>query len=107
MNRHPRRHLHLVNSVLFKSLPVADPKALMRLGDKNDCCVGYNDTRKDGDYSYVSTDTYELMKKNVPEFEELAAIQAGFTYRPIIARRDGAQTVAQSEFQWPCCACAL
>jgi len=47
------------------------------------------------------------MKKNVPEFEELAAIQAGFTYRPIIARRDGAQTVAQSEFQWPCCACAL
>jgi macrolide transport system ATP-binding/permease protein len=86
----------LVNSVLLKNLPVADPKTLVRLGDKNDCCVGYNGTRKDGDYSYFSTDTYELMKKNVPEFEELAAIQAGFTYRPIIARRDGAQTVARS-----------
>jgi macrolide transport system ATP-binding/permease protein len=86
----------LVNSVLLKDLPVTDPKTLVRLGDKNDCCVGYNTTRKDGNYSYFSTDTYELMKKNVPEFEELAAIQAGFTYRPIIARRDGAQTVARS-----------
>ena len=86
----------LVNSVLLKDLPVTDPKTLVRLGDKNDCCVGYNTTRKDGNYSYFSTDTYELMKKNLPEFEELAAIQAGFTYRPIIARRDGAQTVARS-----------
>jgi macrolide transport system ATP-binding/permease protein len=86
----------LVNSVLLKDLPVTDPRTLVRLGDKNDCCVGSNSTRKDGDYSYFSTDTYELMKKNVPEFEELAAIQAGFTYRPIIARRDGAQTVARS-----------
>jgi macrolide transport system ATP-binding/permease protein len=86
----------LVNSVLLKDLPVTDPRTLVRLGDKNDCCVGSNGTRKDGDYSYFSTDTYELMKKNVPEFEELAAIQAGFTYRPIIARRDGAQTVARS-----------
>ena len=25
-----------------------------------------------------STDTYEQLKKNVPEFEELAAMQAGF-----------------------------
>ena len=50
---------------------------------------GFNDTRDDGSYSNFSTDTYEQLKKNVPEFEELAAMQAGFTYRPIIARRDG------------------
>jgi len=86
----------LVNSVLLKNLPVADPKTLVRLGDKNDCCVGFNGTRKDGDYSYFSTDTYQRLKTSVPEFEELAAIQAGFTYRPVIARRDGAQTVARS-----------
>ena len=36
-----------------------------------------------------STDTYEQLKKNVPEFEELAAMQAGFIYRPVTVRRDG------------------
>ncbi len=30
----------LVNAVLLKNLPVADPKTLVRLGDNNDCCVG-------------------------------------------------------------------
>ena len=86
----------LVNSVMLKSLPVADPKTLFRLGDHNDCCVGQNGARDDGDYSYFATDAYEQLRKNVPEFEELAAMQAGFTYRPVIARRDGAQTVARS-----------
>lgn len=77
----------LVNAVLMKNLPVADPKALVRIGDSNDCCVN-SGTRDDGDYSLFPTETWLLLKKNVPEFEELAAIQAGFGYRPIIARRD-------------------
>ena len=29
----------LVNAVLLKKLPVADPKTLVRLGDNDDCCV--------------------------------------------------------------------
>ncbi len=87
----------LVNSVLLQNLPVGDPKMLVRLGDNgHDCCVGFNGTRDSGDYSNFSTDTYQQLKKNVPEFEELAAMQAGFTYRPIIARRDGTQTEARS-----------
>lgn len=86
----------LVNSVLLKSLPVADPKTLWRLGDQPQCCVGQNGFRDDGDYSLFPTETYELLRKNVPEFEELAAMQAGFTYRPIIARRDGPGTEARS-----------
>ena len=86
----------LVNSVLLKSLPVADPKTLWRLGDKNDCCVGQNGAREDGNYSYFATDAWEQLRKNVPEFEELAAMQSGFTYRPVTARRDGAQTQSRS-----------
>jgi hypothetical protein len=31
-----------------------------------------------------STDTYEQMKRNTPEFEELAAMQAGFENRPVV-----------------------
>ena len=82
----------LVNAILLKDLPVADPKTLVHLGNNgHDCCVGFNGTRKDGNYSIFSTDTYEQLKKNLPEFEELAAMQAGWGYRPIIARRDGAQ----------------
>ena len=29
----------LVNAVLLKNLPVADPKTLVRMGNNNDCCV--------------------------------------------------------------------
>ena len=48
----------LVNSVLLKDLPVANPKMLVHLGDNgHDCCVGDNSVREDGNYSNFSTDT--------------------------------------------------
>ena len=77
----------LVNAVLLKDLPVADPATLVKLGDHADCCVGFG-FRDDGDYSLFPTDAYEQLRKNAPEFEELAGIQAGFAYRPVVARRD-------------------
>jgi macrolide transport system ATP-binding/permease protein len=85
----------LVNAVLLRNLPVVDPKTLIRVGDTDDCCVnsGWNDK---GDYSLFSTDTYLLMKKNIPEFQELAAMEAGFDYRPLTARREDSQSVAKS-----------
>src|SRR3974390_1340457 len=63
----------LVNAILLHNLPVADPKTLVRIGDKDDCCVngGWNDN---GDYSLFSTASYDMFKKNLPEFEELAAM---------------------------------
>jgi macrolide transport system ATP-binding/permease protein len=68
---------------------------LVRLGDERDCCVS-SGTQDDGKYSLFPTDTYEYLKKNAPEFEELAAMQAGFEPRPITVRRDGPQTGARS-----------
>jgi len=85
----------LVNSVLLKSLPVVDPTTLVRLGDSNDCCVN-GGVRDDGNYSLFSTETYKYLRKNIPEFEELAAMQAGFGYRPVTVRRDGVANQAQS-----------
>jgi macrolide transport system ATP-binding/permease protein len=86
----------LVNAVLLRDLPVTDPKTLVRVGDDpTDCCVN-SGTHDSGDYSLFSTDTYEQLKKNAPEFHELAAMQAGFGFRPIIARRDGNQENARS-----------
>jgi predicted permease len=78
----------LVNAVLLKKLPVADPKTLVRLGDNDDCCVT-GGTKDNGNYGMFSTDTYQQLKKNLPEFEELAGIQAGFHFRPVTVRRDG------------------
>jgi macrolide transport system ATP-binding/permease protein len=85
----------LVNAVLLRNLPVTDPKTLVRIGDSDDCCVnsGYNDA---GDYSLFSTESYLLFKKELTEFDELAAMEAGFEYRPLTARREGPQAVAKS-----------
>ncbi len=85
----------LVNSVLLRKLPVADPATLIRIGENNDCCVnsGFNDK---GDYSLFSTDTYQHLKKDLPEFADLAAMESGFSYRPIVLRREGEQTEARS-----------
>ena len=85
----------LVNAVMLKNLPVTDPKTLVRIGDNNDCCVNTG-ARDDGNYALFSTETYEQLRKNVPEFEDLAAMQAGFGFRPVIARRDRTPESARS-----------
>src|SRR6516165_5527634 len=85
----------LVNAILLHDLPVTDPRTLIRIGDKDDCCVngGWHD---DGDYSLFSTDSYYMFKKSLSEFEELAAMESGYAWRPITVRRAGPQTVAKS-----------
>src|SRR5246127_5582524 len=85
----------LVNAILLHNLPVTDPKTLIRIGDTDDCCVngGWNDK---GDYSLFATDTYYMFKKSLPEFEELAAMESGYAWRPLTVRRAGPQTVAKS-----------
>ena len=85
----------LVNAILLHNLPVTDPKTLVRIGDRDDCCVngGWIDS---GDYSLFATDTYYMFKKNLPEFEELAAMESGYAWRPITVRRAGPQTIAKS-----------
>jgi hypothetical protein len=85
----------LVNSILLHNLPVTDPKTLIRIGDKDDCCVnsGWND---EGDYSLFATDTYYMFKKSMPEFGELAAMESGYAWRPITIRRAGSPNVAKS-----------
>src|SRR5215470_14769101 len=85
----------LVHALMMRNLPVADPKTLVRLGDTSDCCV--NGGAPDGaDFSLFSTEVYERLRNYAPEFEQLAAMQAGFPYRPVVARRDGAQENARS-----------
>src|SRR5579863_3688412 len=72
----------LVNSVLLRNLPVADPHTLVRIGDTDDCCVN-SGTNDNGDYSLFATESYYAFKKGLPEFAELAATESGYAWRPI------------------------
>lgn len=70
----------LVQGILLRSLPVADPSGLYRIGDTDDCCVegGFpGDAGDTGDFAIFSTDLYQYLRSNTPEFEQLAAVQAG------------------------------
>ena len=67
----------LVHAVLMKSLPVGDPKALYRIGDRDDCCVEGGYQNDDGDFDIFSYELYQHFRENTPEFQQLAAMQAG------------------------------
>ena len=75
----------LVHAVLLKNLPVADPKMLVRVGDKDDCCVN-GGTPDNNNYSLFASQLYEHLRDNTPEFEQLAAMQSGIGYGSITAR---------------------
>jgi macrolide transport system ATP-binding/permease protein len=70
----------LVQGILLRSLPVSDPSQLYRIGDNGDCCVegGFPGNASDtGDFTIFSTDLYQYLRNATPEFERLAAVQAG------------------------------
>lgn len=64
----------LVDSVMLRSLPVADPASLYRVGDGTDCCVEGGPQDRWGMFSYP---LYQRLKENLPEFDEITAFQAG------------------------------
>src|SRR5262244_1006096 len=63
----------LIHAVMLRSLPVADPDRLYRVGEGNNCCVQGGPQDRWGLYSYP---LYERLKADAPEFEQLAAFQA-------------------------------
>ena len=73
----------LVNAIILKSLPVADPQSLYRLGDSDDCCNvgGYRGPHE----SIFSYQLYQYLQQHTPEFAELAAFQA--EHSPVGVRR--------------------
>src|SRR6202046_3100607 len=64
----------LINAVMLRSLPVANPATLYRVGDGDDCCVQGGPQDRWGMFSFP---LYQLLQSQTPEFEQLAAFQAG------------------------------
>jgi predicted permease len=67
----------LIHAILLRSLPVADPAQLYRIGDTDDCCVEGGFVGDNGDFDIFSYDLFQHLKNSAPEFEQLAAVQAG------------------------------
>jgi predicted permease len=65
----------LAHAVLLKSLPVARPDELYRVGKEARCCylAGYS---QDKEFSLVSYDLYKYLRDNTKGFVELAAFPA-------------------------------
>src|ERR1700741_3204394 len=80
----------LVHQVMLKSLPVTKPEELWRIGDKVRCCNwgGYTQG-DDGDFALFSWEAYKNFRAQTPEFEDLAALQAGNA--PLGVRRAGSE----------------
>jgi predicted permease len=64
----------LIHAVMLRSLPVADPAALYRIGEGDDCCVEGGPQDRWGMFSYPLS---ERLKIETPEFEQVTAFQAG------------------------------
>ncbi|HTV56913.1 MAG TPA: ABC transporter permease [Terriglobia bacterium] len=78
----------LVDAVMLKSLPVANPKQLVRLGDNNNCCEMTGATQNGGSYVLYSYPLYKQLRDDTPEFSDLAAFTPFLT--TLTVRRSGA-----------------
>ncbi len=92
----------LVHAIMLKSLPVADPAQLYRIGDTQTCCI---DGWEEDDWSLFSYGLYQRLAAAAPEFEETTAFQASpqihsirSTTRDNVARPLRAEFVTGSYF---------
>jgi predicted permease len=83
----------LVHAVLLKSLAVANPGELYRLGKESRCCYWGGYSQENG-FSLVSYDLYKHLRDNTRGFAELAAFQASKLLFGV--RRAGSAEPAQS-----------
>ncbi len=83
----------LVDAVMLKSLPVADPSQLYRVGDANNCCVlgGMQD-----DWDLYSYDLYKQFRDHTPQFRQMTAFQASLP--SLSVRRSGVSAPAAAYF---------
>ncbi|MGA2571374.1 MAG: ABC transporter permease [Terracidiphilus sp.] len=87
----------LIHGILLRSLPVANPAQLYRIGDTNNCCVDTGFQNSNGDFSIFSYDLYLTLKNAAPEFEQLAAVEAG-TRSYSVRRGDAPANSLRGEF---------
>jgi predicted permease len=90
----------LIQQVMLRSLPVAKPAELWRMGDAVSCCYaqGYTQTSEDrpNDWSLFSWEAYRQFRANTPPFQELAAFEIGEGNAQLAVRRAGSPAPPQT-----------
>lgn len=71
----------LIQQVMLRSLPVAKPEQLWRIGDAVTCCysTGYTQSNHvaENDWTLFSWDAYQRFRGDTAAFEQLAAFRVG------------------------------
>lgn len=63
----------LIYTVMLRSLPVANPGSLYRIGTGKTCCYSHD---LQGEWGIFSYDFYQRLRRSTPQFEQVAAFQA-------------------------------
>ena len=81
----------LVDAVMLKSLPVANPQELYRVGNDDNCCLigGFQ-----GNWGIYSYSLYQQFRDHTPEFSQMAAFQGGLG--DLSVRRGGVSQLAEA-----------
>jgi hypothetical protein len=80
----------LIHAVMLRSLPVGDPASFYRIGDGDNCCAQSGPQDRWGMFSFP---LFERLKAQTPEFEQVAAFQAGGARLSV--RREGIDAAAR------------
>ena len=90
----------LIQQAILRSLPVAQPAQLWRIGDDAACCYAQGYTQTNGaranDWSLFSWEAYRQFRANTPAFEDLAAFEIGEGNAELAVRRAGSSSPPQT-----------
>jgi predicted permease len=82
----------LIHAVMLRSLPVADPGTLYRVGEGDDCCVTGGPQDRWGLFSFP---LFERLRMEMPEFEQVTAFQPAESSARLSVRRQGVDVAAR------------
>jgi hypothetical protein len=90
----------LIQQVMLRSLAVAKPEQLWRIGDAATCCysTGYTQSNHaaENDWTLFSWEAYQRFRGDTAAFEQLAAFQVGTGNGYVAVRRAGSREAVQS-----------
>jgi len=90
----------LIQQVMLRSLAVAKPEQLWRIGDAVTCCysTGYTQSNHaaENDWTLFSWEAYQRFRADTAAFEQLAAFQVGTGNGYVAVRRAGSREAVQS-----------
>ncbi len=92
----------LIHQVMLRSLPVAQPDQLWRIGASDRCCFsngysqGNDGSLPQSNWNFFSWEAYKHFRANSPAFENLAAFQPGEANAYLAVRRAGSPSAVET-----------